>query len=330
MLYASVILGLILAVNGQYEPHEVHRGTPWVDLPDCDHDSWYFANTNQAVHSRHRDGFEDMTGGTCYYGEWSDSGNGRNNLWGEAQWVAFDEFNNPLNNFELRVSGRVFGFCDYEPADSVGLNLRTNWIDNGPSAVTGRDDTWGSMTNIFEKQKNRGNCNDWTGELTNANTNWLGEVECTNGNNGASCYHEFEYDMVITGGNRFALQFYAVLNNGWGNEAWAYGHIRVEIVTGGEGDCCTGTRLDHPDTKSCSAFGERRNCENKGCHWSDAPHCSIPCCRKDDSTDKFKCKALTNDLSRCQSRGNCEIRECSCNGFWDGLNKPEGDPCPPN
>lgn len=340
MLYSTIFAGLLLAVSSQYEPEEIAGSinAGWSDFIDCDHDLWDFANPNAIVHARHRDGFEDMTGGTCYYGEFGAFGNDgdgfpRDNLWGEKQWIASDAG----NNFMVRINFRLFGFCDFEPSDSIRVYINDQWQDEGNDEDDQTDDNWGRQRMLVDKTKNRNNCDGWTGELTGGNTDWLDEVQCTDDNQGDSCYFDSSYDVQITQGNRFGLRFEGVLNHAFANEAFAWGKIEFTVNPESTSDeeCCTGTRSDKPN-KSCGAFGEARNCERKGCDWNyQRSECLIPCCRKDDSASKIKdkCKTLSDELERCDATGqngrrDCMNTVCDCSGFWDGLNPPEGNPCP--
>jgi hypothetical protein len=332
MLYATVLLILIAFTQADYVPLKLMAGSQWRDSISCDNSAWYFANPDPTVYNLQRSGNQDMTNGVCYRGSWSNLPADRNNLYAEAQWEAFEADGvTPLNDFQLRISGRFYGFCDYEPSDALGLDIKYQWQNNGGDASAGSNDNWAASQNVFEVDKNRNNCDGWSGELTSTNTAWLDQVACTTGDNGVSCYMDYTHDVIVSGGNRFALNWYANLNNGFNNEAWAFGDLTLQIVDIHEGDCCVGTRNDNPQ-KSCSAFGERRNCLNKGCEWSEAVHCQIDCCRKvvSASKKKPKCKEFSTDLTKCGGSGrkDCEIRKCNCNGYWDGLNKPEGNPCP--
>jgi hypothetical protein len=332
MLYITLIASLILSVYGQYEPLTLVSGTIFQDYLVCNQDAWYFENPDVTTHSRHRNGDEDMTD-TCYYGEWTGGGTVNNNLYAEAQWMLYEEDGvTPMTDPALvNIRFRLYGYCDYEPADWINVFVRDDHLSNGDPNDP-QDDTWGRTQMLGQWSKNRGNCNGWNGQLTSTNTAWLEEVQCTNGNNGVSCYQDISLDYVIMTPPRIAIRWEAKLDNGWGNEAWAFSDVKVELINNVVTPCCTGTRSLHP-SKSCSAFGEQRNCENKGCVWSGASHCSIPCCRKEISASKRKpkCKEFSYNLDLCgvTQRGDCEVRNCNCNGFWDGLSAPNGDPCPP-
>lgn len=298
MIYTSLVVSLILSsVLSQYTPEEIigDLNSPWLDFLDCDHDKWEFANPDPGVHARHRDGFADATGGRCYYGAWSDSGsdvggNSRANLWGEKQWIAVDI---DSGGFMLTITIRLFAFCDYETSDSITVWLKDMWEDNGADEDLLTDDNWGRVREFTSVTKNRNNCVGWDTQMTDNTVSWLDEVDCTNNNEGTSCYTDVVGTMAITkgndpNGNRFGLRIEADLNNGWANEAFAWSNIQFVInpTVDGDNPCCTGTRSDHPETKSCSAFGEQRNCENKGCEWSLEDQCQYDCCRKDDSGDR--------------------------------------------
>jgi hypothetical protein len=335
MLYStlSTAIAFLAVVNGL--PQTITKGGIWEDFLDCDHDEWYFENPDPVIHARHRDGFEDLID-TCYYGEWSGSG-ANENAYGATQWSALDTDGvTPLNDFMLGISFRIWGFCDYEPADEIWVTLKDQWINDGADVADPSDDLWGREREIFRETKNRDNCDGWTQELTGAfEPDWLDEVACTNNNQGVSCFYDFSETFSITSGSRFALRFETSLNNGWNNEAWAYSRIKLTIDPDdfATEHCCTGTRSDK-SSKSCSAFGEQTNCEAKGCIWNTEDiKCRVPCCRKIDSSgkDKPKCKTLSDTLHLCgvNPRNDCEQTMCNCNGFWDGLNIPEGITCRP-
>jgi hypothetical protein len=341
MLYVSTLVALLLTriARSDVPPQTLVRGEGWTDFELCDHGNWRFGNENPIVHAQHRDGGEDMIE-YCYYGEWSGGNDDtdNDNLFGESQWQALD-FNaiDPFEDFDLRVQARLWAFCDWEPNDQYSVYIRDQWIDEGIDGDDPTDDNWGRTRTLITLDKNRNNCNNWDSELNGSNEpDWLDEVECTNGNNGVSCYLNIDEIMSIDG-SRFGIRFEADLNNGENNEAYAWSDIKLHVDPENDisGPCCTGTRNDKP-SKSCNAFGEQQNCQNKGCQWNiDAMKCQINCCRKIDSSSKIKpkCKTLTNSLEQLcgvDPRGDCDLRYCNCNGYRDGLNMPEGEPCPPD
>jgi hypothetical protein len=330
MLYVSVLLALLTLSQAQYEPIMLKRSIHWRDFVNCDDTSWYFDSVEPDTTSRHRDGTEDMTEGVCYRGEWSSDGTDGNvdvrNLWGGAQFAAFEDNEvTPINNFYVRIMGRMYGYCDWESSDDLYLEIRTQWTDDGDCPICGYDDNYDTdPVTLFTIQKNRNNCDGWSGQMTNANTDWLDEVECTTGNNGVSCYWDYDVVAEVTNGNRFELKWHADMNDGWDNEAWAFGDLHIDIVDIGP-PCCTGTRNDKPH-KSCGAFHEQRNCEAKGCDWNveDSSQCTLSCCRFADKTkvnkEKPQCRDLNEppnfiDMDECNSRDECTVTECDVIGM---------------
>lgn len=325
MLYKSIFSFLVLCITllkGDYNPQFIKQGGVWTDYEVCDNSQWAFDNLDPAVNGRHRDGGQDMIT-YCYRGEWSNTPAPYSNLFGVTQWNAFAvDGVTPLDTFELRIMFRVWGYCNFRTTDEIFAILRDDWQSTGANPDNPADDIWGRSREIFQTNKNRNNCDGWTGQLTSLAPDWLSEVSCTTGNNGVSCYTDFDETIEMENASRFGLRFQANVNNGYNSEAWAFSDIKLQINPGEvvDSQCCTGVRNDHPN-KSCSAFHERRNCEAKGCHWAiHLDTCRLDCCRFDDKKDPNKvfhkaddeCKELSKPprLEECANREECIIAVC--------------------
>jgi hypothetical protein len=351
MLTSVVAIGLLfclLEVNGNlYVPQTINEGGFWNDFYFCDNDQWAFDNPNPAVHARHRNGNMELTEGFCFYGEWTGENGGvgdysgtNDNLWAASQWYAYAEDGvTLLTDFDILISFRLWGFCDYEPNDDIYVLLKDNFVSEGPSPDSLADDVWGRQREIVRMTKNRNNCDGWTAELIGLNEpNWLSEVACADGNNGVSCYFDYEGIWRVNS-SRFGLRFQADLNNGWLNEAWAFGAIQMEInpplsTFEPPTPCCTGTRTDHPN-KSCGAFHEQRNCRAKGCTWNSGnEECEITCCRFEHkqivNKEKPQCKDYNFapnicDTVSCLKRDECALSKCDIIGMGDNTDGIPGN-----
>jgi hypothetical protein len=343
----AVVIGLLfslLGVNSLYYPQNISAGGVWNDYYYCDQDQWAFSNPNPVVHARHKNGDSDLTEGMCYYGEWSGESNGlfggtNDNYWGATQFFAFEaDGRTPLLEFDLEISFRLFAYCDYEPRDQIWVVMKDEWISLGADPENLADDVWGRERDIVRMTKNRNNCDGWTEELIGAyEPSWLSDVACTNGNNGVSCYYDYT-NITRIHGSRFGLRFQTDLDNGWLNEAWAYGALHLQInphpTTPPPTTCCTGTRTDHPN-KSCGAFHEQRNCEAKGCDWDSAnAACEITCCRFDEkqivNKEKPQCKDYNFapnicDTVSCLKRDECSLSKCDIIGMGDNTDGIPGN-----
>lgn len=328
--------------------HDVTLGEDWNDFTECDHDDWDFSNPDADIHAVHRDGGEDEIT-TCLYGEFGgDQDSGVS--WGFTFFDLYDNNNNRPDDDEenvVTVSLRMWAWCNWQNSDNFDVYIYDEYTgNNNANQKVDWENRYDNSARYMTKQKRDNTCNlngdpddpfTWETQAEDGDPDWYQEVTCIEEQgNTASCWSDVEFNAVVTGPT-FGLLFMTEMDDPPSRAQWAWSDISItfrQTPPPNTNPCCTGRRDDKP-RKSCGAFHEMENCENKGCDWdSNNPACMIDCCRFADRSRRNKEKATCKDYNNppdntnrqaCLRRDECDMTMCDVIGMGDNTDGTKGN-----
>jgi hypothetical protein len=336
MLYHLAVFACLFAATfGDHNPQSVEIGEPWSDFVFCDHDEWDFEHNDPNIHAIHRDGVEDMIT-YCYYGEFAGDGNEGNNY--AMTYLNFVDSNDDIYTGELTIMihFRLWAWCNWRNSERIRVYAYDQYNRNPNQDNTDAKNNPNNYDNsqlLHEAGKRDNTCSDnnaifdWDEQAVSGAPDWYDEVPCVDGQ--VSCYRDVWITITFEGGV-LGLRWETDMTETIETAAWAFSDVHVTWPPSPAPPCCTGTRDDKPN-KSCGAFHEERNCENKGCDWSQDRQCQIPCCRFDvqdgHNTEKPQCKSFNsppNNVNQqaCNDEDACDMTVCDVIGMGnnsDGL-----------